>query len=200
MPDKTKAGKQKKQPRKITQSSLRNIALYYLQRYASSKENLKRVLMRRVHKSAQVHELDMDEATGWVDQLVDQLAASGMVDDRTYAEGKMRSLYRRGASPNKISQTLRHKGVSAEIIEETLAILYESAVDPTLVAAIRLAKRRRLGPYCQRGSRQERAQKDLASLARAGFDYQTAHKVIFADTIDQLEEWVDARPLLEHRD
>jgi regulatory protein len=53
-----------KTPRKITEHSLRNIALHYLQRYASSKENLKRVLKRRVMRSAQFHvDLDTEEAS-----------------------------------------------------------------------------------------------------------------------------------------
>ena len=187
MPDKTRPAKSKT-PRKITESSLRNIALFYLQRYSSSQENLRQILMRRVHRSAYVHEMDIGEASAWVDQLVDQLAESGMVNDETYAEGRMRALFRRGLPPKAIAQQLRGKGIEAELIETTMAKLYEDATDPNLLAAIKFAKRRRLGPYRKQNDRNDRAEKDLAALARAGFDYGTARTVISAGSEQDLDE------------
>lgn len=180
-----------KTPRKITESSLRNIALYYLQRYTSSRENLKRVLMRRVHRATQFHETDVEEAQAWVDALVERLANSGAVDDQLYAEGRMRALFRRGVSPRNIAGRLREKGISEDLIESTLNALKQETTDPNLLAAIKLVKRRRLGPYQLNERREERRNKDLSALARAGFDYQTANKVIFAETIDELEEMLD---------
>jgi len=182
---------QPKTPRKITESSLRNIALYYLQRYASSRENLKRVLMRRVYRAAQFHETDISEAEIWVDTLVDSLAKSGAVDDRLYAEGRMRALFRRGTSPRTIANRLREKGVADELIEQTLSVLKQESADPNFLAAVKLAKRRRLGPYQPIERREDRKTKDLSALARAGFDYQTANKVIFADSVDELEAMLE---------
>jgi regulatory protein len=187
MSDKPKSPRPKT-PREITESSLRNIALYYLQRYASSRENLKRVLMRRVYRSAQIHDIDMEEASGWVEKLADQLAKSGVVDDQVYAEGRTRALFRRGVSPRGIAQRLQEKGVAEDIIEQVIRQLHEQTDDPKLLAAIRLAKRRRLGPFRDRDSRGPRFDKDLAALARAGFDYQTAHRVLSAASVDELQE------------
>ena len=133
-------------PRKITEKSLRNIALHYLQRFSSSRENLKRVLMRRVIRSSQFHDIDTNEASGWVDRLVEQLAASGLVDDRLFAEGRMRALFRRGVSPKGIRQRLQQKGVDAELIDQVLADLYLESRDPNLEAAIKLAKRPVIAP------------------------------------------------------
>ena len=39
--------REKKPPKPITESYLRNVALWYMERYASSSANLKAVLMRR---------------------------------------------------------------------------------------------------------------------------------------------------------
>lgn len=144
--------------------------------------------MRRVIRSAQFHDLDSEEASGWVDRLVEQLAASGLVDDRLYAEGRMRALFRRGVSPKGISQRLQHKGVDSDLVEQVLSELYMDSADPNLEAAIKLARRRRLGPYRQPEKREERRDKDLAAVARAGFDYQTARKVIYAETVSDLED------------
>lgn len=188
MADKTRPAKTKI-PRKITESSLRNIALYYLQRYASSKENVRRVLMRRVHRSALVHEdLDTDEAARWVDQLVEQLAKSGMIDDEIYAEGQMKALFRRGISPRVIAQRLAQKGIDAELVQKTISKLNANSANPKMSAAIKFAKRRRFGPYQTRGDRNERTDKDMAAFARAGFDYETARKVLSSNTIDELED------------
>jgi regulatory protein len=178
----------KKSPRKITEISLQNIALHYLQRYASSKENLKSVLKRRVLRSAKYHEIDIKETSVWIETLVNQLTKSGVVDDQTYAEGRMRALFRNGVSPKRISQKLMQKGINSDLIKQVTAKLYIESTDPNLIAAKNLVKRRRLGPYRQPNKREERQDKDLAAVARAGFDFQTAHKVIYAETIKKLEE------------
>ncbi len=185
---KPSARKKTRGPRKITESGLRNAALHYLQRFSSSQENLKRVLMRRVLRAAQVHETDMDQASQWVDTLVDSLAQSGLVDDRLYAEGRTRALFRRGVPPNAIAQRLRQKGIEQDLIDSVLSGLYAETANPTLLAAIKLAKRRRLGPFRSPDKRAERQDKDLAAIARAGFDYETARKVVFADSIRALDD------------
>ncbi len=58
-------------------------------------------------------------------------------------------------------------------------------MNPDLLAALRYARRRRLGPFC-RGDRFERREKDLAALARAGFGVAFARPVIDADDADAL--------------
>jgi len=68
---KPKSKKEFKPPRKPTAQRLANIALHHLDRYASSAENLRRVLERRVFKAARHYEhFDMDAAKGWIDALM----------------------------------------------------------------------------------------------------------------------------------
>jgi regulatory protein len=55
-------------------------------------------------------------------------------------------------------------------------------------AAIALARRRRLGPYRAAKDRQECRARDLAAMARAGFDYDVARKVIDAASVEALDE------------
>jgi regulatory protein len=59
--------------------------------------------------------------------------------------------------------------------------------DVDFTAAVALARRRRLGPFSTRADRHERREKDMAALARAGFGYDIALKVIDAETPDELE-------------
>ena len=175
-------------PRRATPKSLENAGLYHLARFASSAENLRRVLMRRVERSARAQEPDIEEGAPAVAQIVARFAASGLIDDAAYAEGRALSLFRRGASKRKIRFALAQKGVGAEDIEAALASLTRQSGDPELAAALNLARRRRLGPYKAPGDREDQRQKDLAVLARGGIGYQIARRVIEAGSVAELEE------------
>ena len=178
----------RRKPRKASPKSLENAALYYLKRFSSSEENLRRVMMRRVERSARAHGTDREEGTAWVDELVAKLARAGLVDDRRYAEGRVHALHARGTSIRIITAKLREKGVPAEIIEESIRALRDEQPDAELEAAIRFARRRRIGPFRIKPPAEGGRKKDLAALARAGFDYGTAMKVADAETEDALRE------------
>jgi len=184
-----------KPPRRPTPERLANIALYHLERFSSSAENLRRVLQRRVFKAARhFDDLDMDEANGWIDALIERYVESGLLDDRTYAQGRARSMTARGNSQRQIRMKLMAKGLSADDIDAALASLQSEHADPELTAAVKLARRRRLGPYADPDKRAERQEKDLATLARAGFSYDLARRVIEADDWLELEDQVAPPP------
>jgi regulatory protein len=167
-------------PRKVTPKSLENAALYYLQRFATSSENLRRVLMRRVERSARFHGTDPAEAAPWIETLIERFTATGLLNDALYAESRAASLRRRGASARTITFSLRGKGVGGETIEAALGAADEAEAEPELAAAVRLARKRRLGPF-RSGGRSDHRERDLAALARAGFSYDTALAVIDAE-------------------
>lgn len=177
---------QPKKPRKASPKRLESIALHYLQRFASSSENLRRVLMRRVVKSARTHETDPEEAVPWIDDIIARFRRSGLLDDAGYAEGLTQSLHRRGMPPRAIRARLRQKGVDGAVIDGALARLAEEVGDPDLMAALALVRRRRLGPYRTTGARADFRDKDLAAMARAGFGYDVARRVIEAENVDAL--------------
>ena len=182
----SRAGRRRRTPRKITPSYLDNAAQYYLERYASSAENLRRVLYRRVWKSCAFHGTDEAEARGWVDELVARYVRAGLVDDALYADGRTRALFRRGVPPAMIRRRLEAKGVASEDIDRSLGSLEEETSAPEFAAAVALARRRRLGPWRDEAARAERREKDLAALARAGFSYDTAREVIDAESQEAL--------------
>ena len=174
-------------PKKATAKHLENVALWYLQRFAASADSLRRVLLRRVDKSARAHDTDREEGAAFVEDIVARFRASGLLDDRVYAEGRARSLHRRGLSVRGIRARLRAKGVGIEDIEAALAALREDTPQPDLAAAIAYAGRRRIGPYRRSGDREAMRERDLAALARQGFDYDTARRVIEAGSTEELE-------------
>jgi len=174
-------------PKKATAKHLENVALWYLQRFAASAESLRRVLLRRVEKSARAHDTDREEGAAFVEDIVARFCRSGLLNDRLYAQGRTLSLHRRGVSAQGIRARLRAKGVGAEDIDAALDALRDEAADPDFAAAVAYARRRRIGPYRTRGDREELRERDLAALARQGFDYDTARRVIEAPDAEDLE-------------
>ena len=179
---------ERKPPKKATARHLENVALWYLQRFAASADSLRRVLMRRVEKSVRAHDTDRAEGAEFVEDIIARFRRSSLLDDRVYAEGRTLSLHRRGISTNGIRARLAAKGVGAEDIAAALAILRDETEDPDLAAAIAYARRRRIGPWRTRGDRDKLKDRDLAALARQGFGYDIARKVIEAEDTDALED------------
>lgn len=189
-PDGKDEKRRRRGPRKATPKSLENAAAYYLQRFATSRAHLRRVLMRRVERSVRAHGTDRDEGARAIEEILDKFERLGLLDDAAYAEMRVRSLRRRGASVRMIAVQLRQKGLDAEAIEAALekADSETEAEDPEFAAAATLARKRRLGPYRPEAARKEAREKDLAALARAGFSYDTALSVIDAETTEELED------------
>ncbi|NQW09146.1 MAG: regulatory protein RecX [Alphaproteobacteria bacterium] len=191
-------GKYKK-PRKrgpLKKLTLERSALHYLGRYASTVEGLRRVLARRVEKAAREERCDRDEASAWVEEVVARFAQAGLVDDRSFAEGRVASLRRRGESARKIAFTLREKGVEPELIAAALAEQDgDEADDAEFAAACRLAQRRRLGAIRPEDMRRDMRDRDLAALARAGFSFGVARRVLAIEDPETLEAAARGRPL-----
>ncbi len=175
-------------PRKVTATYLRNSALYYLERYASSTANLRRLLMAKVNRSARAHGTDPAEGAAAVDALLADFVRDRVLDDARYAEGRALALYRRGASTRAIRAGLAAKGVAAEDIGRALATLRDESDDPDLTAALTFARRRRLGPYRPHAARADHRARDLAALGRQGFAYDVARRVIDAEDVASLED------------
>ncbi|WP_346896767.1 RecX family transcriptional regulator [uncultured Roseibium sp.] len=159
-----------------TEERLTRAAIHYLDRYASSQENLRNVLSRKVKRAATANGRSPDEFRDIVDQVVEKCRRAGMVDDRAYAETKLVGLRRRGRSKRQIEAMLAAKGVDRDLI----ATVLDRDDTSELEAARNYARRRRLGPWRSPGQRQERREKDMAALCRAGYPYEIARKVIDA--------------------
>lgn len=161
--------------------------MFYLERFATSSANLRRILMRKVERSAGHHGTDAGEGAAEVEQLIGRFERSGLLDDAAYAQARAKTLHRRGTSARAIRGKLMEKGVGAEHIELALHLLAGGGANADLTAAVTLARRRRLGPWRAPQERKERHDKDLAALARAGFSYDVALRVIEAPSADDLE-------------
>lgn len=180
-------GKKRRLPKPATAARLEKAALAHIDRYATSAANLRNVLMRRVARSVRLHDTERGEAAEWVEAIIAKLLERRLLDDAGYARARAGSLHRSGASRRKITGMLQQKGVGRSDIAAALAALDAESDNSELVAACNYARRRRLGPYRLSEARKERRERDLAALARAGFGYGTARRVVDAQSVEDLE-------------
>jgi regulatory protein len=181
----------KRPARPITAKYLQNAATFYLERYPSTAEGLRRVLNRRVAKAKMTQSPIMENVQQAIAAIVAKFVEAGVIDDKAFAQTKARALHRRGTSSRLTRQKLRMAGVDGDTFDQAMAGLdQELHTDPRQrewTAAVALARRRKLGPYRQK-DRKEKRDRDLAAMARGGFDYALAKKVIDAVNVDALDE------------
>jgi regulatory protein len=176
-----KEGRSRRPGKVVTATYLENAGLYYLGRFAATRERVRQVLMRKVQRSAKEHGTDPQEGAQIIEKLLDRWVDQGLVRDRDLALSKAGSLQRRGTSLRGIRAKLGAAGVESADADAAITRLREETDgDLDLDAAWSLARRRKLGPYRREEDREDNRQRDLGSLARAGFSYATAHRVIDA--------------------
>lgn len=168
-------------------------ALAHLERFASSAENLRRVLLRRVRRR---QGLDADpaavsEARQAIEALVARYRAAGLLDDAAYAAGRARTRINRGQSLRTIRAGLAGKGVAAADAAAAIDTLRQGMPDPELAAAAAFARRRRLGPFRQEAGDPQQRGRDLAAFGRAGFDRRTADTILACGGPDEVAALLD---------
>ena len=167
--------------REIGPELLERWALGYLGRYASSAENLRRVLMRRARRHSPEA---AQQAAVLIEAVVSRYRTAGLLDDAAYAAGRVASLHRRGDSLKAIRARLTAKGVPAAIAADAVSGLRDTAPDPDLAAACAFARRRRLGPFRRAAADRQR---ELAAFARAGFSRRVAEAVLACADVEAVE-------------
>jgi regulatory protein len=173
--------------REVEPELLEQWALHYLGHYASSAENLRRVLRRRVRRRSPEA---AKAAMPLIDQLVARYRESGLLDDAAYAAARVQSLHRRGESLRGMRARLAAKGVAAPDVMEAISTLRAAVADPDLAAACAFARRRRLGPYRRAAAEHAR---ELAAFARAGFSRKVAEAVLACSDIQAVEALAEGR-------
>jgi regulatory protein len=159
----------------IDRALLEKWALFHLERYASSADNLRHVLQRRARRRIGRDGEAMRAAGVLIDILIANHRATGLLDDAAYAAGRARQGLARGRSLRRIAAGLAAKGIGAEDAAAAVAALDSGAADPELAAACAFARRRRLGPFRRKAADRRR---ELAAFALAGFARGTAEAIL----------------------
>lgn len=172
----TEGKPKEKRPPNVTRVALEGAALRYLERFDCSVSKLRRVLSDRVAKAARADVPEAALAPAHIEAILERYQASGLLNDERFAKNFAERQRDRGGSRRVIEQKLRARGIGADVVQQLLPRT-ESA-QSELEAAQAFARRRRLGPHRKPEMREAYRRKDLMALARAGFDYDTASRVI----------------------
>jgi regulatory protein len=164
-------GKRPRPP--LDSDSMRDMALRYVSRFATSRAKLLAYLNRKLK------ERGWDgEGAPQPEQLVERLAELRYVDDRSFAVMKSAALTRRGYGARRVAETLRADGIAETDREEADVQTQGEA----WAAADRFARRKRIGPYAQASPDPRQREKWIAAFLRAGHSYAMARR------------WTDAVP------
>jgi len=153
----------------LTPEKLEAAALRYLNRFDCSVDKLRRHLKELVRRRGGAATLGEH-----IEVLLERYRASGLVNDERFAGNLTGRLQERGASRRMVVHKLRARGVPRDVAEA--AVRASPASD--LEAARAYARRRRLGSHRPEAERAAHRHKDLAALARQGFDHDTASKAL----------------------
>jgi regulatory protein len=172
----------KRPPIPLDEASLREIALAYVARFATTRARLLRYLARKLKERGWAGAAAPDVAA-----VADRLAGLGYVDDAAFAAMKGRAMTARGLGRRRVEEALAAAGVAPA----------DRGAPPdeqqALAVALAYARRKRLGPFAREQSDDPAGrQKALASMLRAGHGMAAARAVLGARSIEDAEGLVDA--------
>jgi regulatory protein len=172
--------RERKPPKKITPSYLKNSGLAYLQRFPTSTSHFTRIMMRKIDRSCRHHtEQNKDECIGHLNQVIVQFQELGLLNDAGYLQGMVNSLRRKGVSTMAMMAKLSLKGYSSSQILEACQVYDDEHPlphSPDVTAAIKLIFKKRMGPFRQNDKKTP--EQEMALLARRGFDFDTIQRVL----------------------
>jgi len=155
-------------PAPLDAERLRELALRYVGKYATTRAKLRQYLARKMRER------------GWqggdapdLERLADRFAELGLVDDAAFALAKSRSLSARGYGKRRLVDELRRAGVGEADGADAAAHAEQEAVE----AALRLARRRRIGPFAPQAADPRQREKWIAAMIRAGHGFGLAKAI-----------------------
>ena len=167
----------KKKTLEVTIEEMRNFAFSYVEKYAPSKQQLKTYLLKKYLK-ASIPNIKRQDITNLIDIVLSDLEKNKFINDKFYSDSKAKSMIQRGNSINKIRNYLIGKGIKDEFIKETVSKIHDENSDQDFFSAIKICKKKRIGPARTNDNRPLFYKKDISLLARNGFDFETSKKVM----------------------
>ena len=176
----------KKKTLKVTVDEMRDFALAYVEKYAPSKQQLKTYLLKKYLRTS-VPNVKKQDVNNLIDIVLSDLEKSKFVNDKFYSDSKAKSMLQRGSSINKIRKYLIGKGINDKFINETVSRIEDNNSDQDFFSAIKICKKKRIGPARTEDNRPLFYKKDISLLARNGFDFETSKKVMDIQKEDYLK-------------
>ena len=165
---------------------MRNFAFSYIEKYAPSKQQLKTYLLKKYLK-LKTEKVKKQDVKDLIEIITEDLEKSKFISDKFYSESKAKSLIQRGSSISKIRNYLISKGIQDKQIKQTIDKINENNEDQDFFSAIKLCKKKRIGPSRVEDNRPLFYKKDISILARNGFNFEISKRVMDLDKNDYLK-------------
>ena len=162
-------------------TNLKDLAYSYLEKYNPSKQQLKVYLLKKYLLKIKGSR-SKKEVSAIIDEIILNLEKNKILNDEMYSDSKARMFLKRGYSLNKINQSLRSKGIDDKYVKQSIDKIKENQIEPDFVSALKLCKRRRIGPLRPESNRELFYKKDMGILARGGFSFDLSKRVLDLDT------------------
>ena len=158
-------------------TNLKDLAYSYLEKYNPSKQQLKVYLLKKYLLKIKGTK-SKKEVTSIIDEIISNLEKNKLLNDEMYSDSKARMYLRRGYSLNKINQSLRNKGIDNKYIKQSIDKIKQDEIEPDFISALKLCKRRRIGPMRPEANRELFYKKDMGILARGGFNFDLSKRIL----------------------
>ena len=146
-------------------------AIYYLSKYSSSKKNLEYILKKKIRRISDEKKIRF-QLYKEIKIIIDKLEELKLINDTIYVESKINALLNQVKSKNYIKQYLISKGISSELADTQMSLIYEKNQDLEKENALKFAKKRNLL------NDKKDYEKKLSKMARAGFSYEIAKEIL----------------------
>jgi regulatory protein len=167
-------------PQPLSQTRLEELALAYVARFATTQGKLRDYLQRKLRERGWDEDIPPD-----LDALIARYCELGYVNDASWARMKAGSLLRRGYGARRVGEALGHAGLGEDLRAD---VRPDEAAERQ--AALILARRRRLGPFCVQEADRPLREKHIAAMLRAGHRLDVARAIISAESPEDAEAWV----------
>jgi len=175
-------------PAIASEAALQALALRYVARFPCSSHKLRTHLGKKLEPSIAQELVTLAVSRRWVDGVIASLTRMRALDDLGFAQARAVTLHRRGRAARLIERDLRRAGLPEPAIEHARRSLAELSAEPDLSAAIALARKKRIGPFARAPLDEAMRRRQLALLARAGFSFTIARRIVDCRDASQLEE------------
>ena len=160
-----------------TIEEIRKFSYSYLEKYSPSKQQLRTYLFKKLVKKNQKIS-SKREIFNLIDSVIASLVDQKLLSDKYYSDAKSKAFLKRGYSLNKIRYSLIKKGIDEKYIKASISKIKENESEPDFFSAIKICKKRRIGPNREESNRSLFYKKDISILARSGFSYEISKQVL----------------------
>ena len=167
---------------------LRKSAMSYLARYEVSVHQFENTMKRKLSNlKASSNNLDKIKI---IRNLKNEMTLAKFIDDKRFAETKIRSIRRQGGSERFIYAKLNEKGVSNEIIKNAINTVDQGHENAEMLAALNYIKKKNIGIYYKKNLKNKTEEFELknkwyGALSRRGFSLEIVKRVFEIKDIEK---------------